>query len=116
MGDLAAHASGMVVINSTSAFSALHHNTPVLVLGEAVFRHKEIVTLGKNKYDIAAFFKVRRSKSRRMIEKFFSDLKVASLLTGDFYVAAGRKVAIEGILKRLKDIENLAPPSTEANG
>lgn len=116
MGDLAAHASGMVVINSTSAFSALHHNTPVLVLGEAVFRHNEIVTLGKNKDDIAAFFKLRQSKSRRMIDAFFSDLKAASLLTGDFYVAAGRKVAIESILKRLKGLESLAPSSTEANG
>ena len=116
MGDLAAHASGMVVINSTSAFSALHHNTPVLVLGEAVFRHNEIVTLGKNKDDIAAFFKLRQSKSRRMIDAFFSDLKAASLLAGDFYVAAGRKVAIEGILKRLKALESLTPSSKEANG
>lgn len=55
MGDLAKHSSGMVVINSTSVFSALDHDVPVLVLGASVFRPTEIVTLSETESDVAAF-------------------------------------------------------------
>ena len=102
MGDLAQNSSGMIVINSTSAFSALHHNVPVLVLGKAVFRHKEIVTPGEVEADIGAFLKLRRSKSRHLIEAFLADVKAESLIPGDFYVATGRRAAISGIVNQLK--------------
>lgn len=105
MGDLAKQASGMIVINSTSAFSALHHNIPLLVLGEGVFRHDEIVTIGETEADIAAFFKLRHVKSREMIDAFFAELKTNSLIPGDFYISQGRKVAIEGIIGRLHQIQ-----------
>lgn len=32
------HAEGVVTINSTTGFSAIHHGTPTLLLGEAVYR------------------------------------------------------------------------------
>ncbi|MBC7985586.1 MAG: capsular biosynthesis protein [Sphingomonadaceae bacterium] len=35
---LLSHAEGVVTINSTTGFSAIHHGTPTLLLGEAVYR------------------------------------------------------------------------------
>jgi capsular polysaccharide export protein len=105
VGDLTRHSSGMVLINSTSAFSALHHDIPLLVLGEAVFRHDEIATLGKTEADIAVFFKLRRAKSRTLIDGFLAELKAQSLIPGDFYVSRGRKVAIDGIVEKLKQLQ-----------
>jgi capsular polysaccharide export protein len=102
MGDLAKHSSGMVVINSTSVFSALHHDVPVVVLGEAVFRHSEIVTLGETEADVAGFFKVRHTKPKLKIDAFIAAIKAQSLLPGDFYVFCGRKIAIAGIVREVQ--------------
>ena len=101
MGKLASKASGMIVINSTSAFSALHHGIPVLVMGDAIFRHASIVTTGETPADIKAFFKMRYAKRQDQINAFIADLKMQSLIPGDFYVANGREIAIAEILKEL---------------
>ena len=108
MGDLTKSSSGMVVINSTSAFSALHHGIPVLVLGDAVFRHNAIATLGASEADIATFFKLRHAKSRRVVDAFFAEVKSQSLIRGDFYVRRGRTVAITGILGKLQQRQRLS--------
>lgn len=113
LGDLTAHASGMVVINSTSAFSALHRNIPVLVLGEAVFRHKEVVTIGETEADVAAFFRLRRGKARALIDEFMAELKSQSLVPGDFYVLRGRKIAIDGIIRKLEQLQCALRPHRE---
>ena len=104
IGDLAAHSSGMVVINSTSAFSALHHGVPLLVLGDAIYRHEQIATIGTNQNDILNFFQLRRAKSGEKVAAFFDAVKLQSLLPGDFYVSAGRKEAITNIVRKLNDI------------
>jgi capsular polysaccharide export protein len=114
MGDLAKYSSGMVVINSTSAFSALHNDIPVLVLGDAVFRHEAIVTLGSSEADIATFFKLRHAKSRRSVDAFFAVIKSQSLIPGDFYVQRGRIVAIAGILGKLQQRQRLSRSKDEA--
>jgi len=115
MGDLAKYSSGMVLINSTSAFSALHHDIPVLVLGDAIFRHEAIVTLGASEADIATFFKLRHAKSRVLIGAFFAEIKSQSLIPGDFYVRRGRTVAIEGILGKLQQRQRLSRSQDEAS-
>lgn len=101
IGELTKRSGGMIVINSTSAFSALHHNIPLLVLGDAVFRHDAIATLGETEADIAAFLKIRHTKSRLLVDAFIDELKSLSLIPGDFYVSRGRRIAIAGILGKL---------------
>jgi capsular polysaccharide export protein len=101
MGKLASHAGGMIVINSTSAFSALHHAVPVLVLGNAIFRHESVVTTGETRADVKEFFNVRQAKPQSCIDAFIDDLKTQSLIPGDFYVASGREIAIAEILEEL---------------
>jgi len=112
MGELTKQSSGMVVINSTSAFSALHHGVPVLVLGDAIFRHDAIVTLGETEADISAFFKIRHAKSRLLVDAFIAELKSQSVIPGDFYVSRGRQIAIAGIVGKLKQ-QQRAPRGQE---
>jgi len=102
MGDLAHYSGGMIVINSTSAFSGLHHEKPVLVLGDAIYRHVEIVTVGTTQEDVIAFFKSQNAKPPGLVNAFLSDLKKQSLLPGDFYASAGREAAVKGIVDRLE--------------
>ncbi len=104
IGELTAYAGGVIVINSTSAFSALHHKVPLLVLGDAVYRHADLVTIGDDDQDIATFFKLRSTKSQEVIEEFIEVLKAQSLVPGDFYVAAGRKIAAQNIVHKLKQL------------
>lgn len=116
MGELTKQSSGMVVINSTSAFSALHHGVPVLVLGDAVFRHDEIVTLAETEADISAFFKIRHAKSRLFADAFIAELKSQSVIPGDFYVSRGRQIAIAGIVGKLKQQQRAPRGQEEAHG
>ncbi len=101
MGKLAANASGMILINSTSAFSALHNGIPILVLGDAIFRHEAVVTTGETRSDIKRFLQARQAKRQDLIDAFIADLKMQSLIPGDFYVATGREIAIAEILEEL---------------
>ena len=94
----------MVLIKSTSGFSALHHGVPLLVLGDAIYRHDEIATIGENQNDIVDFCRFRHSKSPEKIAAFFEAVKSQSLLPGDFYGSAGRKEAIRNIVRKLNDI------------
>lgn len=112
MGELTKQTSGMVVINSTSAFSALHNGVPVLVLGDAIFRHDAIVTLGETEADISAFFQIRHAKSRLLVDAFIAELKSQSVIPGDFYVSSGRQIAIAGIVGKLKQ-QQRAPRGQE---
>ncbi len=115
IGELTAHSSGMVVINSTSGFSALHHDIPLLVLGDAVFRHDEIATTGSSEEDIKAFFKLRRAKSLEATEAFFDTIKSQCLVPGNFYIAAGRKVAVQHVIKKLEQLPVISSPFEEVN-
>lgn len=115
IGELTAHSSGMVVINSTSGFSALHHNKPLLVLGDAVFRHDEIATTGNSKEDIRIFFEHRQAKASDVIEQFFDTVKSKCLVPGDFYIAAGRRAAVQYIIKTLEQLPLGSASFKEAN-
>lgn len=102
--DFLRNASGMIVINSTSAFSALHKNIPVLVLGDAIFRHNSIVTIGTDESDINTFLKLRHVRCRDDINAFMTAVRATALLPGDFYSRQGRAVAIDEIVSRADQI------------
>lgn len=104
LGRMAEAASGMVVINSTSVFSALHHELPVMVLGDAIFRHESIVTLGQSPLDVVDFFEKRSSKNSKDISRFLQVLRSSALLPGDFYRGRGRHVAAAEIARFAESI------------
>ncbi|KJZ21244.1 capsular polysaccharide export protein, LipB/KpsS family [Loktanella sp. S4079] len=101
IGEITHHAAGVVLINSTSAFSALHHRVPILVLGDAIYRHDDLVTIGDTTSDIRQFMAQRRVKCKDTIEMFIRAVRVQALLPGDFYNAKGRKVAVDEISDKL---------------
>lgn len=101
LGKLTAHASGMIVINSTSAFSAIHQDKPVLVLGDAIYRHQEIVTLGHAAKDIETFLRSRNSRRSDDIQAFMHAVQREALQPGDFYNRHGRRAAVDAIIHKV---------------
>lgn len=104
LGQITANASGMIVINSTSAFSALHQNKPVLVLGDAIYRHNDIVTVGHSAKDIDDFLRFRTSRHPRDIQTFVHAVQQEALLPGDFYNARGRQAAVTAISQKIDEL------------
>ena len=102
MGTLTQHAGGMVVINSTSAFSALHHQVPLLVLGEAIFRRASIATIGDNAESITRFVSHRTLKKSADIEAFINAVKAHALLPGDFYANKTQRVTAQHVVDKAK--------------
>ena len=102
IGELTQRAAGMIVINSTSAFSALHHRTPLLVLGDAIFRRSAIATIGDGAQSIARFFIDRKSKKPADIEAFIQAVKTHALLPGDFYAPKIQQLTARNIVAKIK--------------
>ena len=102
IGMLTQHAGGMIVINSTSAFSALHHRVPLLVLGNAIFRREAIATIGHNAESITEFVTHRKSKNPADIDAFIETVKAHALLPGDFYARKTQRLTAQYITSKAK--------------
>ena len=107
ISELCRNSSGMIVINSTSAFSALHHNVPILALGDAIYRHPDLVTIGSNARSIADFFRIRTAKDKRIAVNFFDIVKSHALLPGDFYISKGRRAAAAAVTKKILALHSM---------
>lgn len=104
LSDLTKFSSGMIVINSTSAFSALHHHVPVLVLGDAIFRHSSVVTVGNGADSIKAFIKCREAKPPQNITAFINAVKAKALLPGDFYALSAQSETARNVVATVERI------------
>ncbi len=104
LSDLTKFSSGMLVINSTSAFSALHHHVPVLVLGDAIFRHSSVVTVGNGADSIKAFMKCREAKPPQNITAFINAVKAKALLPGDFYALSAQSETARNVVATVERI------------
>ena len=101
IGQLSTHSVGMITINSTSGLSAIHHGTPLLVLGHAIYAHPSLAMVGEDAEAITRFFDERFSAplaDRRNYERFVAR---EALVAGDFYLADGRRIAVGNIADRL---------------
>lgn len=99
IAQLSIHSSGMILINSTSGMTAIHHGTPLLVMGEAVFRHESLVHCGDDESDIGAFMEgpwAAEAAQRHAFERF---LAREALVPGDFYKRKGRLIAAKHIAR-----------------
>ncbi len=104
LSELVPCSSGMIVINSTAAFSALHSHKPLLVMGEAVFRHEQIITVGNSAEDIVRFIKKRHTKCPEHIKMFIRDVKINALVPGDFYQSSVLKLTAKNVAKKVATI------------
>lgn len=75
------HARGVITMNSTVGTSALHHRTPVKVMGRAVYDIPGLTFQGP----LAEFFRDPGTVDADLYERFACWLKFANQVNGSFY-------------------------------
>lgn len=101
MAEMTTHSDGMIIVNSTSGFSALHHGTPLLVLGDAVFRNETLVSIGNDEDDIASFMRDRFVADADVRKNYLRFLTAHSLVPGDFYDRGAMQETAENVAERV---------------
>ena len=86
----------------TSAFSALYHRVPLLVLGDAIFRRSAVTTVGENAQSITRFLTDRKSKNIADIDAFMKAVKSNALLPGDFYAYKSQRATARHVVAKVK--------------
>ena len=104
IGKLTKRSSGMIVINSTSAFFAIFHCIPVLVLGDAVYRHESIVTVGYGPESIVEFLSNRSLQDREVGAEFIEAVKATALLPGDFYSFKSQRITAKNVVTKVETL------------
>lgn len=94
---LAAHALGMVTVNSTAALPALRRGRPVKVLGSAVFGAPGLSYPGP----LDAFWGAPTPPDPALVDAFFRLMADKYQVRGNFYSASGTDAAAEAIVARL---------------
>ncbi|WP_062226304.1 capsular biosynthesis protein [Aureimonas frigidaquae] len=112
LGLLVRHCAGMITINSTSGFSALAHNRPLLVLGHALYRHRDLAACYTQPEDMHAFWQQPPARAARLANGYIAWIKQHCLLPGDFYVPAGQATACESIVTLLAETIPVAQAQT----
>ena len=68
IGQWIKHSKGIITINSTSGLSAIYHGVPILLLGNAIYGHHQLVYRLRNKNDLDEFWtaEVKANQDQRM--------------------------------------------------
>ena len=89
---------GVVVVNSTTALSALHHQRPVAVLGNAIFNVPGLVFRGP----LDAFWREKTAPDDKLFAAFRRVVLARAQINGSFFTEAGIELAVEGTLAQLQ--------------
>jgi capsular polysaccharide export protein len=103
---LLSRCKGVVVVNSTTGLSALHHGRPVVVLGHAIFDLSGLTFQGS--FD--RFWKWAKAPDQELFRAFRRVVLTKAQVNGSFFTYEGLDLAVEGTLKRLA----IAPVSQPA--
>jgi capsular polysaccharide export protein len=106
---LLSKSAGVVVVNSTSGISALHHNRPVAVLGRAIFNLAGLTHQG----DLDGFWRERTPPDPELYRAFRKVVLTRAQVNGSFFTAEGLNLALAGALERMEvvpTLEALAQP------
>ena len=106
---LLSHSKGVVVVNSTTGLSALHHGRPVTVLGHAIFDLPGLTFQGS--FD--RFWKWAKAPDHELFRAFRKVVITKAQVNGSFFTYEGLDLAVEGTLKRL-DVPPVAQPAAQA--
>ncbi|WP_415183560.1 hypothetical protein [Phaeovulum sp.] len=101
LGLLARHSAGMITINSTSGLSAIHHGTPLLVIGRAIYANPELAICANGAPNFDAFWAAHHVAAPSVRRNYLGWLRQVALAPGDFYAAEGITLACEAVLTRL---------------
>jgi len=94
---LLSHAVGTVTINSTVGISALLYNSPVMVMGRAIY---DLEGLTNNGTSLDSFWRTPRQPDPLLRDKFFNYLINTNQYSGSFY--SGFSPDFQTIIDRLK--------------
>ncbi|MDP9137189.1 MAG: capsular biosynthesis protein [Pseudomonadota bacterium] len=94
---LLSRCKGVVVVNSTTGLSALHHGRPVTVLGSAIFDLHGLTFKGS--FD--RFWKWAKAPDPELFRAFRRVVLTKAQVNGSFFTFEGLDLAVEGTLKRL---------------
>ena len=87
----------MVVVNSTTGLSALHHGRPVTVLGSAIFDMPGLTFQGP----LDRFWQEKTPPDPELFRAFRRVVLTPAQVNGSFFTEAGIALAIEGALERI---------------
>lgn len=100
IGEWIKHSRGIITINSTSGLSAIYHGVPILLLGNAIYNHHQLVYRLGNKNDLDEFWNTELKVNQYDRMRYLSWLKDKACSQGDFYSQLGNK----GIAKKIIEI------------
>ncbi|MBL3676530.1 MAG: capsular biosynthesis protein [Alphaproteobacteria bacterium] len=106
LGPLARGAAAMVTVNSTSGLSALHHGTPIVALGRALYTHPALVTCTQGaEPDWPSAFTGRVPVADAALRRrYIAWIREEALIPGDLYAPLGVGIAIRGVAERLSSL------------
>jgi len=106
---LLAKSRGVVLVNSTTALSALHHERPVKALGRALFDMPGLTFQGS----LDRFWNEGTAPNQELFRAFRRVVLKRAQINGSFFTEAGIALAIEGAVQRI----GVAPvPASAAAG
>ncbi len=88
---------GMVVANSTSGLSAIHHKKPVIALSPAIYNFEGLT----NQKGLAQFWQSPERPEMNLYNKFRNYVIRKTQINGNFYNRRGMKAALNGAYNRL---------------
>lgn len=103
IGLMIRHARGLVSINSTSGLSALHHGTPLLCLGEAIYKIPGLVAGSGSLADMDRFWTAPASPAPALARNFLAAIRRTCLVNGTFYARSGFAVTFKNLIARIED-------------
>ena len=106
---LISRSQGVVVVNSTSGLSALHHHRPVAVLGRAIFDVAGLTYQG----ELDGFWREATPPDPEIYRAFRKVVITRAQVNGSFFTPEGLDLAIAGALERL-EVVPVSQPAAEA--
>jgi capsular polysaccharide export protein len=94
---LLAGSDGVVVVNSTTALSALYHNRPVKALGKALFDFEGLTFQAP----LDRFWRDRTPPDQALFRAFRQVVLARAQINGSFFTQAGLGLAVEGAIARM---------------
>ena len=101
IGQWIKHSRGIITINSTSGLSAIYHGVPILLLGNAIYNHHQLVYRLSNKNDLDEFWgaEVKVNQDDRL--RYLSWVKEKACSEGDFYSQLGNNDIAQIIIEKI---------------
>ena len=101
IGQWVKSSKGFITVNSTSGFSAIYHGVPILLFGNAIYEHEQLVYKLRNKSDLDEFWNslIKSNKSQRI--GYLNWVKQNACSMGDFYTKLGSDKITQNIIEKI---------------